>query len=457
MKQKQIEDYTILVPKKLKCKYRNGYVRNMLGYLIFRWNGYAEQRENNGGWFYATNSELLETLGGSKTTLQKYQCKLVLDGTIEFRSGSFSGRKANEYRLPFLKKKCTEKCTEDIVDNQEVNTKKCTDKKHTERNMVEIEKKCTEKDDVFGHILHDPKMSEKCTEEIVENQTVEVKKCTEETPYFHTEKCTTDIDTEPETEIKKTYNAITSTFYDDTFYNENVNVTSEKTELENGTCDGSGLATSFSFSSQDWRNLLKEYGDNLKRVPSQYRRGAWKWIFKKFRSLKEKISNGEIPVSDSVNHFKSVCDWLYVSREKDDTFTEKLSEIRREYRKVALDRLFSDFKSLLEKAPAEYGKNTEKFSDACIKDRELIPKIYCVTGGSKDETEKALTALDNYYYEAVTPLQERISKNIKDPDEEYSGNGFSMAKQLTNRTKEPVKTKADWLVTGEIGDELPFE
>lgn len=174
------EDYTILCSKELKRKYKKNKILNFIGYLIYRWNGYGNQRRGNDGWFYMSTKELVDELGFSKTTIKKFEDKLILDGMIEKRSGDFSARKANEYRVLF-DTGITQKCTDDGYT-------------YYTKSVPSSSKKCTDTESVQ---FTSEKCTEKCTEGDIDNEVVTEKSVPSKLP----KKCTTDTDTD--TEIDK--------------------------------------------------------------------------------------------------------------------------------------------------------------------------------------------------------------------------------------------------------------
>lgn len=135
---KREHDYRYTVPKQLRKRYRNESKRflNHLGFLIYCWRMLG-RRES----FLLSNSEILEELGGSFSTIKKYDDRLVADGVIEKRQGNWKTKKANEYRL--LATDFTPKCSERTDEGSEGKSvareeeKKCSES--TDNNSTETE------------------------------------------------------------------------------------------------------------------------------------------------------------------------------------------------------------------------------------------------------------------------------------------------------------------------------
>lgn len=195
MANKNIEGYALHCPTALKKKYKKlSGMKDFIGFLVFRHYGYENYRNANNGWFFVSTADFIkENVVGSKTTLHKYETKLRQDGLIEKKTGDFSERKANEYRLLFNPstgeimtdlsvqfseksvpmenpletalrnvKGCTDKCTDDIADNEEVNEKSVP--------MI-FPKKCTTDTDTLTDI--DNNINVSLNKAIVKEQSLE--------------------------------------------------------------------------------------------------------------------------------------------------------------------------------------------------------------------------------------------------------------------------------------------
>lgn len=114
-------DYTILLDKELKKAYK-GTTAKVLGYMIYRHNGYTEYRAENDNWFFITDLEFRNALGISSPTLRLHISKLISDGMIEKNSGKRNT--ANKYRLST---KLSTKLSTDVLENKNVteNTFNC--------------------------------------------------------------------------------------------------------------------------------------------------------------------------------------------------------------------------------------------------------------------------------------------------------------------------------------------
>ena len=456
-KQKIIDDVDWILTEEAKNDKRlNPIDKNVLAVLQF----VANEKAHTDGWFIlplkknSTNTtslvEYLEEFGIKCTYMTVFRTvtKLQYAGYIEYCKGFYN--KIERYgifpRIRILKGtvSCNRKTYNgvinydtsdynDIVIVSEENKTNC--KPNTCNDIVIVSENTPENDKKTNTTV-----SDSYSDIVIEDIDIDI-----------------DIDNDIETdnnklEIKKSRYDMNSTFYDDTLHNEKVNVTA-------GNTDNSD----FSFSS-DWRVVLSEYEKTNKRIPSEKMQQAREWVFQKFNSMTERIKSGEIFNSEDgkvmtwerlANYLKHIRNWLRLSSDNEKWCREKTESMDRQFRKVALNRLFKDFNSILEKAPAEYVKNTGKFSGACLQARKDITEIYLATGGTQTEADSTIKVLDSYYYEAVTPIQDRISMNIKDPDETYRsyGEGISTFSEITGM-KIPARVFSEPMDSG-YGD-LPF-
>lgn len=89
-------DYKILLNGSLKKAYKKK-TADVLGYLVYKHNGYANYRQDNDGFFGVGDNDFKNDLGISIPTLRVHISKLIMDGLVLKKSGR-KGMK-NQYKL----------------------------------------------------------------------------------------------------------------------------------------------------------------------------------------------------------------------------------------------------------------------------------------------------------------------------------------------------------------------
>ena len=437
------EDYTILCSKELKRKYKKNKILNFIGYLIYRWNGYGNQRRGNDGWFYMSTKELVDELGFSKTTIKKFEDKLILDGMIEKRSGDFSARKANEYRVLF-DTGITQKCTDDGYT-------------YYTKSVPSSSEKCTDTESVQ---FTSEKCTEKCTEGGIDNEVVTEKSV----PSKLLKKCTTDIDSYTEID-KETINKQKVVNYNTVLVSSSDSCEIETTDTnqpkelitdENKPEEVLQQLTTFftfdeRFKSYNEKLLSKAPHYSINKQPSFEERGeGGKWFWSKWKTYSEwvKTSNLSFEEVDQYNKtFLHLFTYYYkpkkLTNEKEKKFEEYKDNLMKQMKGVMHVYIFNRWKEFLEnldkydnqtckrfryafmKKADKWFKGEESYSDVC----DMMDKEYFNSFVSTHKSNADITAVDQLF-DAGYDLQEAT---------EYL--------QATNLTSKQIKERWDELST----------
>lgn len=397
MANKNIEGYALHCPTALKKKYKKlSGMKDFIGFLVFRHYGYENYRNANNGWFFVSTADFIkENVVGSKTTLHKYETKLRQDGLIEKKTGDFSERKANEYRLLF------NTSTGEIMTDLSVQfSEKSVPMENPLETALRNVKGCTDK----------------CTDDVTDNEEVNEKSV----PMIFPKKCTTDTDTLTEEDIYKT--SITLKRIDTGDKRNVMESTEEKTEkLKEGITLKSDSTGLYAFK---WDKLLSEYVERRELLPYEQRKAAREWYNKAWKRFMSAVTNRSLSWRDTLKHFKSFMEWLIVITNNKETYTKLRQSHSDEYCKKGLDAFFEDYSEFIDEVKTDYLNDSKKYSKNYKSYRNLLQDI--INGANtlpSESREKTLFKVEAMYREAIEPQLKKLQSKYKpeelDPDLMY--------------------------------------
>lgn len=397
MANKNIEGYALHCPTALKKKYKKlSGMKDFIGFLVFRHYGYENYRNANNGWFFVSTADFIkENVVGSKTTLHKYETKLRQDGLIEKKTGDFSERKANEYRLLF------NPSTGEIMTDLSVQfSEKSVPMENPLETALRNVKGCTDK----------------CTDNITDNEEVNEKSV----PMIFPKKCTTDTDTLTEEDIYKT--SITLKGIDTGDKSNVMESTEEKTEkLKEGITLKSDSTGLYAFK---WDKLLSEYVERRELLPYEQRKAAREWYNKAWKRFMSAVTNRNLSWREILKHFKSFMEWLVVITNNKETYTKLRQSHSEEYCKKGLDAFFEDYGEFIDEVKTDYLNDSKRYSKNYKSYRNFLQDIINGANTLSSETrEKVLFKVDAMYNEAIEPQLKKLQSKYKpeelDPDLMY--------------------------------------
>lgn len=318
-KQKIIDEVDWILTEEVKNDKRlNPIDKNVLAVLQF----VANEKVHTDGWFIlplkknSTNTtslvEYLEEFGIKCTYMTVFRTvtKLQYAGYIEYCKGFYN--KIERYgifpRIRILKGtvSCNRKTYNgvinydtsdynDIVIVSEENKTNC--KPNTCNDIVIVSENTPENDKKTN-----TSVSDSYSDIVIEDIDIDI-----------------DIDNDIETdnnklEIKKRYNAISSTFYDDTFSNEKVNITVGKNGYNSdfsSSIDVEEVKTpDVKPNGEQWYKVLDKAVESHSVVDSVTGDRLRKRVNEKLSSIGRMVEEGDMTVEDSLKHFKRVRGWL---------------------------------------------------------------------------------------------------------------------------------------------------
>jgi len=233
--------------------------------------------------------------------------------------------------------------------------------------------------------------------------------------------------------------------------------TMKNNRLENyvsDTSEGEGFNIDRYNTFSNWKDRIEYCVSVPVLVPSQDRKEARSWVFRKWQSYLQAITAGDLSWGVTFQYLPSFLNWLKVTSNDLEWYRAKRGELRSQFRHAALKRFFNGYGEMIEGAKTEYIHRPADYSTAYNSNIETLKHIYSLGGETREgEREDALTKARVMWEQVTVPQLEKVK--VADPDEDNRSNGGGLVILSTITGRPAPATPKPSMVRSDYGD-LPF-